>query len=193
MDCNNFTPKELKSEEWRDIVGYENCYQVSNLGRVKSLSRIKHNQYNSFKTKERILANRFDSKGYPIVMLYKNSKPKNFKVHRLVLTAFVSKSKERKQCNHKDGCKHNNKLSNLEWTTPSENIIHAFENGLIPPRSRGIKNPNAKLTTNDVKNIRNIYHFGIRGHGAQSIANKYNVTKATILNIVKRKTWNHID
>ena len=98
-------------EVWRDIRGYEGLYQVSNLGRVKSIPRER--------TKGGILKPLKDTTGYLSVNLYKNGKIKRYKIHRLVANNFL-------EVNHKDGNKLNNNLSNLEYVTRSQNILHRF-------------------------------------------------------------------
>lgn len=98
-------------EEWRDIRGYEGLYQVSNLGRIKSIPRER--------TKGGILKPLKDRTGYLSVNLYKNGKIKRCKIHRLVANNFL-------EVNHKDGNKLNNNLSNLEYVTKSRNILHRF-------------------------------------------------------------------
>ena len=99
------------NEEWRDIEGYEGLYQVSNLGRVKSL-RDKNN-----KKRELILKPKTMRNGYLKVDLCKNGKQKTFTVHRLVATVFISNPKNFPVVNHKDENKLNNNISNLEWCT----------------------------------------------------------------------------
>lgn len=113
-------------EEWKDINGYEGLYQVSNLGRVKS-----------FKGKsERILKPGLNAKGYLGVNLYKNSKPKNIRVHRLVARAFIPNQENKPEVNHIDEDKTNNTVSNLEWTTGKENNNHGTR---IERTSKAIK------------------------------------------------------
>ena len=97
------------NEEWRDIEGYEGLYQVSNLGRVKSLNCRGH------KGCIGILTPRFDGKGYEMVALYKEGKARNTKVHRLVAQAFIPNPNNYPQVNHKDEDKTNNCVDNLEW------------------------------------------------------------------------------
>lgn len=101
-------------EVWKDIKGYEGLYQVSNFGRVKSLFRYK-----------KILKLCKSESGYLCVNLYKNKKMKRITVHRLVAENFINKPTL--EVNHKDGNKENNFISNLEWVTTKENIIHRFK------------------------------------------------------------------
>lgn len=100
-------------EIWRDIEGYENLYQVSNLGRVKSLN------YNHT-GKEKIMKAKKD-KGYLRVQLYKDGKPKFYSVHRLVATSFLPNPNNLSQVNHIDEDKSNNIVDNLEWCSAKYN------------------------------------------------------------------------
>lgn len=112
-------------EIWKDIVGYEGLYQVSNLGRVKSLNKMAGWSDRA----EKILTPR-KIQGYLIAHLGCCNKFKNMSVHRLVATAFIP-NRENKPCvNHIDGNKLNNNVENLEWCTRSENDRHAFRTGL---------------------------------------------------------------
>ena len=104
-------------EEWRDIVNYEGLYQVSNLGRVKSLCRY-FNTYNKsrYVKREKILKQQVNQ-GYYAVVLKKNNISKTYKVHRLVAQAFISNKEDLPEINHKDCNGFNNKEENLEWCT----------------------------------------------------------------------------
>lgn len=113
----------MMNEEWRDVVGYgdmyKGMYQVSNLGRVRSLDRIdsvgKH-QYG------RVLKYGDSGDGYKTVVLTKNAKSRTIKVHRLVAMAFVENKDNKLVVNHKDEDKYNNTPDNLEWVTHKENV-----------------------------------------------------------------------
>lgn len=110
-------------EIWKDIEGYEGLYQISNMGKVKSLSR-KMNKYTT-----RLLKLTKDKKGYTICSLY-NKGLKTHKVHRLVAKAFIPNPNNYPMINHIDGNKQNNNLNNLEWCDNSYNQLHAIRNGL---------------------------------------------------------------
>lgn len=119
-------------EQWRDIPEYEGIYEVSNFGRVRSSKdkTTKSALHGERKWKQRILKQKTDKGGYKRVSLWKNKISKDFLVHRLVLLAFGSNPDNKPSVNHIDGNPSNNHLDNLEWVTPKENLIHAFENRL---------------------------------------------------------------
>ena len=111
-------------EEWKDIPNYEGLYQVSNLGRVKSLNYL-------HTSKEQVLKTGKDRHGYLQVNLYKNGKMKTFKVHRLVAIAFVFNPLNKPYINHIDCDPKNNNADNLEWVTQKENIQYAAKLGRL--------------------------------------------------------------
>ena len=112
-------------EIWKDIVGYENLYQISNFGNVLSLNYAN-------KHFPKILKTNRHKDGYQLVGLSKNGSKKFFTVHKLVAQAFIPNPQNKEQINHIDGNKANNHVDNLEWVTPKENVIHAFKTGLMP-------------------------------------------------------------
>lgn len=132
-------------EVWKDIKGYEGLYQVSNLGRVKSLDHWTYRRFNfgvckNMFYKGMILKHITDTDGYAIVSLSGQEKQMLKKVHRLVANAFIPKIEGKDIVNHKDGNKKNNVVSNLEWCTPKENTIHCYRVlGYVVPEERRAK------------------------------------------------------
>lgn len=169
------------TEVWKDIIGYEGLYQVSNLGRVKSL---KHSE-------EWFLKYRLNKKGYASVVLFKGtvSSKKQFMVHRLVADAFIPNPENKPQINHKDGNKLNNSVENLEWVTNYENCIHAHANALVatPNPHKGEEAYQHKLTWKDVECIRERYAEGTTS--TYELAKEFNVTPSCIGLIVRNKRW----
>jgi hypothetical protein len=120
---------KMQQEIWKDIKGYEGKYQVSSIGRVKSLQRI--STFNNSKgLKKEIIIKTWNDEGYIRVKLSNNSVEKTYRVHRLVANEFLENPFNKSQVNHKNGIKTDNSVENLEWVTNSENSIHAFENNL---------------------------------------------------------------
>lgn len=117
-------------EIWKDIKGFEGLYQVSNLGRVKSLKKtVPHANYTrTFQS--RIMKQYTEKNGYARVGLFKYGKGYRKLVHRLVAQAFIPNPKLKPDVNHKDGIKTNNCIDNLEWCTPKENQKHSLDLGL---------------------------------------------------------------
>jgi hypothetical protein len=172
-------------EVWKDVINYEGLYQVSNLGRVKSVSRyIKHWRGGFLKSKE-IIKKPFKSKsGYLIIELSKNSSKDKFLIHRLVAEAFIPNTDNKPQVNHINGIKTDNRVENLEWNTRSENIKHADSKGLR--NLKGVNNANAKLSEKEVIEIRQ------SENSIDALAVKYNVGTTCIKKILNKKTWRHI-
>lgn len=122
---------------WKSVKDYEGLYEVSNTGKIKSVTRKRKfgKGYRIFEGKELKLQN--DKDGYKKISLHNNVKRKRFFVHRLVAIAFINNQEGKPVINHKDGNKQNNHVDNLEWVTNSENDIHAFKTGLRQPNCGG--------------------------------------------------------
>jgi len=116
-------------EEWKDIQGYKGHYQVSNLGRVKSLARYK-GKNNTRYFGEDIILKCDTSTGYNHINLWKDGKVTNIKNAILTVKAFIPNLYNKPCINHKDGIKLNDNITNLEWCTYKENNQHAWRTGL---------------------------------------------------------------
>ena len=168
-------------EIWLPVVGYEGFYSVSNRGRVRrDLDRTSGKAGNILKSTKR--------DRYSAVMLSMNGKTRNINVHILVARAFLGPCPSGMNINHKDGKRHRNIESNLEYGTQRHNVKEAFRLGLRD--CRGIGNGQAKLTNRRVRAIRKSY-TGQRGEQT-AIARKWGVSSATIRDILAGRTWAHI-
>lgn len=117
----------IENEIWKDIKGYIGLYQVSNFGRIKSLRRKIISPTGNYYSKEKILTtNANDGLGYVRIQLFKNNKSKCVRVHRLVAEAFIPNPYNKRDVNHKNGIKSDNRVENLEWATRSENELHSI-------------------------------------------------------------------
>ena len=169
----------IPHERWLPVVGYEGYYEVSDHGRVKRMAR------GPATWPGRILKGSI-KREYPSVALYRDAERREYSVHRLVMAAFVGPCPEGNEVNHKDGIKANSYVGNLEYVTRSENVIHAVSIG-TKRGMRGEKHPLAKLTEDDVRDIRKLLQ--IKTVAQARIAEQFGVSYQTISYIASGKTW----
>jgi hypothetical protein len=138
----------MEQEIWKDIVGYEGVFQVSNLGKVKSLSKTwkcGHGNRQIMSKGEYIKkAHKNKRDGYWRIILSHNDKKELYLLHRLVAEYFIPNPKNKSEVNHKYGNKDDNRESQLEWNTAKENSNHAFVTGLKKGKY-GLENSSSKL------------------------------------------------
>jgi hypothetical protein len=175
-------------EVWKEVKDYEGLYEVSNLGRVKRLSKwTKVGNVAKRFDKEKILKQGLHHKGYFHVILSKNGKSKTITTHRLVLSNFVENIENKHSINHINGIKTDNRLENLEWCTISENSIHSYKMGL-QISIKGEKHGRSKLTKNQVIDIK----YNLNSLTNSEISKIYNLSKSYVWCLRRGKTWKHI-
>ena len=126
----------MTAEEWRAVPGYEGSYEVSNLGRVRSVDRVigAMSRWGALTIRNlagRVLRQSDNGSGYMVVHCATGGGRETKLVHRLVAEAFLAREDRKDFVNHRDGRKANNSAENLEWCTRSENMQHAHDNELL--------------------------------------------------------------
>jgi len=166
---------------WKEIDLFDKLYSVSDTGLLRN------NKTN------KILKQTIHKTGYYCVTVKpygRNGKQKCFRVHREVALAFLPKSEEHTQVNHKDGNKTNNHVSNLEWCTGSENILHAIKTGLMKVR-RGSDVRCSKLNVELIKKIRQEYKE--TKITLRELGKKYGVAHNTLCNAINKVNWKNVE
>lgn len=159
-------------ETWQTVPGYHN-YQASSLGNIRRKNSKKNLKPQPFKC------------GYLGVWLYDSRQRKLCSVHRIVLLSFLGRPISGMECNHKNSIRTDNRLSNLEYVTRSQNSVHAFRCGFRIPK-RGSANPAAKLKEDDIPVI-----FDLRKNGFSQteIAQVFDVSRSMIGKILSGDYW----
>lgn len=167
-------------ETWRPVAepGFEHVYEVSDLGRVRRVGKAKAARVG------RIMRQYEITSGYLTVGMRSRDVHRRRTVHRLVLLAFVGPCPEGQECNHKNGDKHDNRLVNLEWMTHGDNARHAYQTGLNHP-VRGERSPRAKLTADQVREIRRLKYV----IPSYEIAEQFGIKQRTVWGIWSGKSW----
>lgn len=160
----------MEKEIWRDIPDYEGIYQVSNLGRIKSLDRYVKRGKSGFFKEGQIQKLQNNGNGYLYKQLKHEGRHRNFYIHRLVLMVFIGERPDGMVICHKDGDTTNNNLNNLRYDTPLENNIDQFRQGI----------EKGKLSNNDVLKVRKMYKDGYK---TKEISEFFNVGKWVVQRI----------
>lgn len=164
-------------EIWKSIINYEELYEVSNYGRVKSLPR-------KWRLKEKILKSSQGFGGYLYVNLCKNKKQTLWRIHKLVLEAFLGPCSFGMEVCHNDGNPENNFVGNLRYDTRKNNIKDTMKHGRT---TTGVKNRHAKLNNKKIIEIRESkLSYG-------ELATRYSVSESNICLIKNKKRWKHIE
>lgn len=191
-------------EQWKPIIGYEGFYEISNYGKVRSLTRQNGHGGRIIREAPKILKLSKTTTGYWKIELKLNGKRNSYKVHRLVLFAFVGDPPPGKEItNHKDGNRLNNYVDNLEWCSQRENVLHAVKTGLrktfyldkeqlqelyLQKGAKKVGEIFGVSTTTTIK-LLNIHSIPIRHTGTQI---QYGITEDFLVRELKVKTQKQI-
>ncbi len=170
-------------ERWKPVPCYEDLYQVSDQGRIRRIA-------GGFGARVgRILRPCADRHGYLFVTLCRSGHRKTERIHTLVAEAFLGPCPAGLEVNHKYGIKDDNRGTELEYLTPSENVKHTYR-VLGRKPVRGEAQGRAKLTDDSVREIRRLYAKG--GITQHALAERHSVSGVTIQRIIRRERWVHV-
>lgn len=178
------------NEIWKslkNVVEHGENYEVSNLGKVRSINRVNcYGRRITSKTKKSWA----QRDGYHLIGISGDRKRKIYLLHRLVALAFLPNPENKPEVNHKNGNKSDNSVSNLEWSTRRENVQHAYDEKLIKKKDIGENHYLSKLTDESVREIRRLYLEKVCNQ--RELGEMYGVRQDTISDIVRFKTWKHV-
>lgn len=164
-------------EIWKSVVGYEDTFEVSNMGNFRRKGSTKN------------LSVFIHKSGYCLVGTNPNGrkgKPKTFRVHREVAKCFIPNTQNLPQINHINGDKTDNRVENLEWTTATNNVKHSYD---VLNRKPTSMYANQKLSPQEIGFIVKNYTPRHKSFGARALSRKYNTCHTTILRIVRNKGY----
>lgn len=185
--------QEITEEIWKDVVGHEGFYKVSNKGRIISYHPVPHNKKSRDTPAPRLLKPRLTPPTYLSVQFHAGGKSKNALVHRVVAEAFIPNPKALRCVNHKNSIRTDNRADNLEWVTHKENTAHGILKGFIDLQKtsahwKGQKSDKAKEVINLSTGV--LYESALEAAKAHNI--KYSTLKARLSNRVKKSNFIYI-
>jgi hypothetical protein len=178
-------------EVWKDVVGFEDRYEVSSFGNIKSKSYLKNSRNANgdfcYWTKPKYMKLSPNADGYLLVDLCKDKTRCTMSVHRLVASTFVENPNYLPIVNHINSNRVDNRAINLEWTTQQGNIQHSYDSG--SNSNKGELHPRHVLNENIVREMRILHESGI---SIIEIANKFGFRKDTTKSAITGKNWSHV-
>lgn len=175
-------------EIWEDLKGYEGIYLISNLGKIKKEAHqrwsVRNNCYSQYPS---VILKQPLRRGYPSLELTKNGKGVTYSVHRLLANQFIPNPENKKEVNHINGIRTDNRIENLEWVTRTENALHSVN---VLRKNVGESHSNRKITFHNSLGIRKLYQ---KRHELKitvaKIGEMYGISGANVCSIGKNKTW----
>lgn len=186
MKAPNLPAELLEREEWRPVLEFSGLYEVSNMGRVRSLPKETQFGSNIKVWPSSLISVHTANSGYDCVVFSIKKRQRTRFIHRLVALAFLAVDADLPYVNHKNGNKRDNRAENLEWVTAKDNSRHALDMGLMP---RGSKSYLAHLTEDDIPKILKLRSDGL---SYKEIGCVFKVGWGTIRSIFTGRTWRHV-
>jgi hypothetical protein len=144
----NLSLEDMDGEIWKDIEGYDGYYQISNLGRVKSLSRIVSRVCGDYLSKDKILKTSCSNGYFQVVISYNNKRIVN-RIHRLIAINFIDNPNKKPSVNHINSNRGDNSLNNLEWVSSLENNCHKKYNRILTSKYKGVHYRSTRFSKNN--------------------------------------------
>lgn len=160
-------------------------YRIYENGEIYSFKRYDPNKKIYYELKKQRKIKKEVIRGYERVCLSSNGTAKHYQVHRLVGIAFIKNPDCKPQINHKNGIRNDNRVENLEWVTPSENVIHSYK-FLGRKAKKGDERWNTKIKTKDLKKIKELLEKGV---SQRKVAKEFGVCQGCIQRIIKERLF----
>lgn len=174
-------------EIWKDVVDFGGYYEVSSLGRIRSVSRIVTVGNRSWVMPSKIRKASKNKYGYLIINFRVGGENTTCILHRVVAKAFIPNPNHLPEVNHKNGIKSDNNILNLEWVTSKDNVKHAWVNKLIKKPRHGPYNSKAKMSYEKITELKTLYDSG--NYTLTELAKRINVSRTTLGDAFKGRTW----
>lgn len=184
----------MEQEIWKPVVGFEGYYEISSIGRLKSVKRSyevngRWNKTHIRHMEEKLYKPYMAKTGYWDVFIHLHGRHRQ-SIHRMVAKAFIPNPGNKGYVNHINSIRTDNRVGNLEWVTHQENMMHGYLHGSLRiPASVGQDNGRAVLTNEQVLEIRKLYKEGMR---PKQLIEKYQLKKATLEGVIYNTKWKHL-
>lgn len=184
MGPHNYHVASIDGEAWLPVSGFDGYYEVSNMGRIKSLARtIDCIDGSQRRYREKIISVKGMMRGHPLALLCRDGRSKSYRVNRLVAIAFIPNPENKPEVNHKNGITADNTVKNLEWNTGQENTLHGRRVLGMCVRER---HGQAKLTMDKINEARELRKLGM---SYPELGRRFSVSHVAIRNALIGKTW----